>query len=122
MTSQRYTIEAHIAARPDRWITDADKEKLVASLQDIHGLWLLVPAPYKRRFEELLLPAGYVLNEIRTASKGLLFSRFPTSGSDVSNVADLVSVDTNQLMTEIHTLLETIRWAETDNDASSKAA
>jgi site-specific DNA recombinase len=119
---ERHNLDAKTNLTPDRWLTNADQDTLVASLQDVCGLWGATPTAKKRWFEELLLPTGYLLNEVRTASRGLLFSTLAASGDGESDWVHKKRPSTNQLMADIRELISIIRWAEKDDEAPQKAA
>jgi site-specific DNA recombinase len=119
---QRCTLEAKTDVPQDRWLTDTDERYLIASMQDIYGLWESTPIDFRRRFEELMLPVGYVFQKVRTAERGLLFSVFAPSRDGESNEAALVKPNLNQLMSDISKLLAIVRARHDDGEPEAEAA
>jgi site-specific DNA recombinase len=75
--------------------------EIIDPLTNLRATWnSLKPLP-RRRFDRLLLPAGFVNGKIRTAQLGLLFSTTVASGSEDSSVVPLAGEDSNPIITEI---------------------
>ena len=90
-------------------LTAADVNDLTGALTDLNVAWQVVPASAKKGFGELVLPAGFVFQRVRTAEKGLLFSTCGPSDGPLSNVVDHVRSNVNTLIAEIRRFLAIIR-------------
>jgi len=106
----------------DSWLTDTDEQELVQAFEDVYGLWEATPTPFKRGFEELMFPAGYVFREIRTADRGLLFRVFasPTGGHSSWVAPDKPAL--NRLMEDISKFLAIIRASQGRHEPQREAA
>lgn len=119
---QLHELEGRQLPHIDAWLTDADSELLVSSLQNILSIWTVASTAIRRRFEELLFPVGYVLHELRTAEKGLLFKILGPSDDSESRLGALTQPHLNQLTRELSALLAVLRESKDDHGTSSKAA
>lgn len=122
LQQRRREMEAHNTVLPDQWLTATHERVLIASMQDVHQLWQDTPSDQRRVFEELILPAGYVFKEIRTAERGLLFSVFTSFGDDTSNVMHLVKPNLNKLFNELMRFLSIIQSTRHREEPVSEAA
>ncbi|MGA2186342.1 MAG: hypothetical protein ABSH47_25280 [Bryobacteraceae bacterium] len=51
-------------------------QEIASSLIQLRGTWQTIQPPFRRRFERLLLPTGFVIDNTRTAELGGLFGLF----------------------------------------------
>ena len=119
---RRRAVEATTVIAPNQWLTKGDERELIASFQDVQRLWRATPTEQKRVFEELLLPAGYVFRELRTAERGLLFSVLTSSDGSESGLVLTTKPDLNTLYDDFQKLLGIIRSARHPEEPSSEAA
>lgn len=61
-----YALRAEEQLNDENHLTEDDARSLVESLADLDGLWRASPLAAKRAFTEVLFPAGYVYQRIRT--------------------------------------------------------
>jgi DNA invertase Pin-like site-specific DNA recombinase len=80
--------------------------EIVEPLAEIDELWGALSYPARRRFEQLLLPVGFVNGEIRTAELGLLFTTFRDFSRENSNGVPLVGKCWNRIWAEIKAFCE----------------
>lgn len=119
---QRYELQGRTLPHIDEWLTNADSEQLIDSFQDIRGIWNVATAGIRRRFEELLFPVGYVLNQLRTAEKGLLFTVLGTSQNTASRLGALTPENLNLITQQISTFVQITRSLHSETNAPRKAA
>jgi DNA invertase Pin-like site-specific DNA recombinase len=70
-------------------------------LMNLPNAWDGISADLKRRFQQIVLPAGYVFGRIGTAQKGRLFSFLGASDTLKTNLVPLEGQSWNQLAEEI---------------------
>lgn len=85
-----------------------DLDQIVKPLAALRETWHSLRAPFRRRFERLILPGGFVIGKIRTADLGLLFSLFRASMTADSSGVPLGCVPSNHIISEIHEFSEVI--------------
>jgi site-specific DNA recombinase len=78
-----------------------DLGEITEPLTQLRGTWETLGSPFRRRFERLVLPVGFVNGEIRTAELGLLFRVFRQFEDTNSHVGSLTGESWNQLLQEI---------------------
>ena len=83
-------------------------------LMHLGDTWSEIAPEYKRRFQLLLLPVGYVMGRLGTAHKGRFFSAFATSRMPQSIAVPLSGQSWNQLAEEINAFAGIIREAAPD--------
>ena len=100
-------------------LTEAEVETLAGTLSGLEATWRLGTLEAKRGFGELLFPAGYVFQRVRTAETGLLFRTIGASQGSLSDVAALARENANALKDEIFRLLVILRMgSESENKAA----
>ena len=62
----------------------ADLDAIVEPLSNLQDTWRSLQPPFRRRFERVILPSGYIFGNIRTSTLGLLFSTFGRSETGLS--------------------------------------
>ena len=70
-------------------------------LAQLKETWHVLPDPFRRRFERLVLPVGFVNGQTRTAELGLLFRALGDLAEGNSNGVPLAGARSNQLLQEI---------------------
>ena len=81
-----FDIQASCLNDNDASLTENEIGELTGVLSDLETAWRTAPVEAKRGFGQLLLPAGYVFQQVRTAETGLLFKTFEATHSVASNV------------------------------------
>ncbi len=95
-----------------------DLDEIAKPLQDLKNAWEAFPPGARRRFEHLVLPAGFENGHVRTAELGLLFRVFQPSEMANSNGVPLAGESWNRLVQEISAFAKLFRSAD-DCDAPS---
>jgi DNA invertase Pin-like site-specific DNA recombinase len=96
-----------------------EAKELSNALSDLDSIWRSTQKEAQRGFGELVLPAGYVFQKVRTAEKGLLFCTSMPSEHPESYLVRQGKNNLNQLFREIRKLLEIIRFSkETKKEAA----
>lgn len=80
---------------------EADLNRIVAPLSNVAATWESLPPAPKRRFQQLVLPVGFLAGGIGTAEVGLLFRVFQQFEQRNSHEVPLTSGSWNQLLQEI---------------------
>jgi len=80
---------------------EADLDRLAAPLSDMAAAWEGLPVAQKRRFQQYVLPVGFLAGGIGTADLGLLFRVFRQFEDTNSHVVALTGESWNQLLQEI---------------------
>jgi DNA invertase Pin-like site-specific DNA recombinase len=75
-----------------------------APLMHLADTWQAVPIKIQRRFQQCLIPSGYVFGRIGTAQKGRLLSFLESPRTEETNVGSLEGLIWNQLAEEVMTL------------------
>jgi len=70
-------------------------------LAQLKETWHVLPDPFRRRFERLVLPVGFVNGQTRTAELGLLFRALGALAGGNSNGVPLAGARSNRLLQEI---------------------
>jgi len=78
-----------------------DIEILSGPLIDLGSAWDNMATDFKRRFQHIALPAGYVFGRIGTAQKGRLFSFLEAFDTSKTGLVPLAGQSWNQLAEEI---------------------
>ena len=81
-------------------------------MSDLETAWRTIPVEAKRGFGELLFPAGYVFQQVRTAETGLLFKTFEAYDGRTSDVVPYIRENLNTLIREMRKLLALLRPIE----------
>ncbi len=84
----------------------ADLDAIVEPLSNLQDTWRSLQPPFRRRFERVILPSGYIFGNIRTSTLGLLFSTFGRSETGLSYGVPSVCTPLNRIWAEIHALAE----------------
>jgi site-specific DNA recombinase len=74
---------------------------IAARLFDLRSTWRSFPTELRPRFKRLLMPVGFVADNIRTANLGLLFSLSRQSEDSNSSLVALTGARLNQLAKEL---------------------
>jgi site-specific DNA recombinase len=80
--------------------------EITKPLSELRETWQTMPTPFRRRFNRLVVPAGFVIEETRTAELGLLFRLLGDLGLDNSHVVPPVGKSLNQLYQAIRAFAE----------------
>lgn len=83
-----------------------DLDNICAPLMHLGDAWRAVPIRFQRRFQHLMLPAGYVFGEVGTAFKGRILSFLEHSLPVDTNGVRPTGESWNQLCEEIRGLAE----------------
>ena len=76
-------------------------DRIWAPLLKLDQAWESVPVEFQRRFQQLMLPQGYVFGSVGTAQRGRLLSFFRGSNSSKSSLVPQMGQSWNQLSAEI---------------------
>lgn len=107
-----FEIQANRLNNFDESLTESEIGELAKVVSDLNATWWTVPVEAKRGFGNLLLPCGYVFQQVRTAETGLLFKTFGTYDGHKSDVVPLIKENLNVLIVDIRRLLALIRPVE----------
>jgi hypothetical protein len=108
LADQRMAFESQARQTTDLAQVRADLQQILEPLSALRATWKsLEPSP-RSRFDRLILPGGFVIGNIRTADRGLLFSTFRASAPTNSGVVAFGCVPSNRLISEIHEFREII--------------
>jgi site-specific DNA recombinase len=111
--NQRNTLESQGACRRIDITEARDKFKEIATpLIQLRETWETIQPPFRRRFERLVLPAGFLIGKTRTAELGGLFSIFQGFAQSVSMGVALPSLLSNRLIPDIIGFAEVLRGEE----------
>jgi site-specific DNA recombinase len=99
------TLESDV--KPETVLNNLDT--ICAPLMHLADAWEAVPTHFKRRFQHLILPVGYVFGRVGTAQKGRLLSFLESSLPVDTNLVPLVGESWNQLAEEISSFAEIVR-------------
>ena len=75
--------------------------EITEPLSRLRETWTALLGPFRRRFDRLILPVGFVAGESRTAELGLLFRALGDLADGNSNGVPLAGARSNQLLQEI---------------------
>ncbi len=87
-------------------------------LAELRKTWETLPDPFRRRFERLVLPVGFVNGESRTAELGLLFRTFGELQEEKTTVVPLVRKFSNRILQEIQEFSDLLRRSRTEKEAA----
>jgi hypothetical protein len=76
-------------------------EEIAMPLVELRRTWQTIHPPFRRRFERLVLPAGFVTGQTRTAELGGLFSFFRGFAQPDSSVVPPVCEFSNRIIPDI---------------------
>jgi site-specific DNA recombinase len=76
-------------------------EIISGPLLNLSAAWKAIRSPYRRRFERMVVPAGFQVGHSRTAEVGHLFSAFSSFRTDCSSLVPHSSSGSNQIILEI---------------------
>ena len=86
-----------------------DMDEIMAPLGDLRGAWEMLAGNQCRRFQQLLLPAGFVNENVGTAALGCLFGLSRALLTRESNEVPLIRKSWNQIVQEIRAFAELFR-------------
>ena len=86
-------------AKPESVLNDLDT--ICAPLMHLDEAWENVPTDFKRRFQQIAIPAGYIYGRVGTAQKGRLLSFIESPDAANTNGVPLMGQSWNQLAEEI---------------------
>jgi hypothetical protein len=112
LAEQRSALESQASRTIDAARIRADLEQITEPLSALRQTWKSLKAPFRARFDRLILPGGFVNGKIRTADLGLLFSLLRASLTDVSSVVPLGCVPSNRFLLEIQAFLDVLNGVE----------
>jgi DNA invertase Pin-like site-specific DNA recombinase len=101
LLDQRVALDSPSRRTIDANQVRVDVKEIVAPLSSLQNTWRSLHSPFRRRFERLILPGGFVIGNIRTADLGLLFSIFGASAPMKSGVVPFACTGLNPLISEI---------------------
>jgi len=122
LDQRRFALEGvrSIEGADSGWLR-RDLDEITKPLQHLRETWEALPATIRRRFEHLLLPAGFVNGKVRTAELGLLFRTFQAStGADANGVAP-TGKSWNRLVHEIAAFARLFRSPDDPDESSAEA-
>jgi site-specific DNA recombinase len=82
---QRAALEDYAKRRETPEQVKAQVARIAAPLTALAETWRSLDPPFRKRFERIVLPGGYVVRSIRTADLGRLFSLFRGSEQEMSS-------------------------------------
>jgi hypothetical protein len=112
LAEQRSALESQASHRIDVARVRADLEQIVEPLLALRKTWQSLKAPFRSRFDRLILPGGFVNGKIRTADLGLLFSVFRASSTQVSSGVPLGCASSNRFLEEIQAFLDVLNGVD----------
>lgn len=93
-------------------------DEVTKPLSALRETWRAMPTPFRRRFNRLVVPAGFVAGETRTAELGLLFRLLGELKEDNSHVVAPTGENLNRLYQAIRAFEDLFR----DSKEEKKAA
>jgi DNA invertase Pin-like site-specific DNA recombinase len=81
-------------------------DEITKPLSALSETWKTLPTPFRRRFNRLVVPAGFVIGESRTAELGLLFRLLGQLGEENSHGVPPTGKSLNRIMEEIRAFAE----------------
>jgi DNA invertase Pin-like site-specific DNA recombinase len=113
VTDQRDVLLGKVPARSVDVAEVREKfQEIAEPLIQLRQTWQTIQPPYRRRFERLLLPAGFVIGQTRTAELGGLFSFFQGFAHADSLGVPLRCLNSNRIIPEIRDFWEVFRGIE----------
>ena len=86
--------------------------EIAAPLIQLRRTWKTIQPPFRRRFERLVLPAGFVIGQTRTAELGGLFSFFQGFACTDSSVVPHRCVLSNRAIPDIKGFWQVLKGIE----------
>jgi DNA invertase Pin-like site-specific DNA recombinase len=110
---QRATLEG----KDSQQIVDVSEvrekfREIATPLVQLSRTWRTIHSPFRRRFERLLLPAGFVIGQTRTAELGSLFSVFRGFALSDSSLVPRLCVRSNRIIPDISGFWEVFNGVE----------
>lgn len=96
----------------------AELSEITMPLAKLPDTWQALQPPFRRRFERLVLPVGFVNGEIRTAELGLLFRAFGGLADGKTNEVALTGKFSNRIIEEIQAFAAVLRRSEPEEEAA----
>lgn len=90
----------------------AELDDIVEPLAALKKTWHKIQPPFRRRFERIILPGGYLIENIRTADLGLLFSSFRGLETTNSSGVPPACLPLNHFLEEIRGFSEVMNGVE----------
>ena len=117
---KRATIEiAGGQDSPSLQQVEANLDRIVAPLSNLAATWENLPLAQKRRFQQSVLPVGFVAGEIGTAELGLLFRAFRQFREENSHRGSLTGENWNRLLQEIKAFADLFDHSEDEETVAS---
>lgn len=96
-------------------------DEITAPLTHLNESWKILPDPFRRRFERILLPVGFPNGRIRTAELGLIFKVFGESVDGKLTEVALIRKFLNQIWAEIKDFSSLFRsWRDETDEAERR--
>jgi DNA invertase Pin-like site-specific DNA recombinase len=92
--------------------------EITKPLSALRETWQTMPMPFRRRFNRLVLPGGFVTGETRTAELGLLFRFLGDLGRDESHMVSPAGERLNRIIEEIRAFAELFGFAREEKKAA----
>lgn len=89
----------------------SDLDEISAPMMNLDDTWQQLPFDFQRRFQQLILPAGYSFGSIGTAQKGRIFSFISTVATKNTIEVAPAGEISNQLIDEIYRFARIIEEA-----------
>lgn len=105
----------HTGEVPDEATIAFDLEEITAPLLKLPETWERLPMQRQNRFQQVILPVGYVYRDIGTADLGRLFSTFRRSARLNATAVASSSEFWNQLIKEIRRLSELLEEGDDES-------
>jgi DNA invertase Pin-like site-specific DNA recombinase len=93
---------------------------ITTPLVKLRQTWKSIPMPHRRRFERLILPAGFVVGHSRTAQLGSLFRATKASVEPVSAVVSHAERFSNQILADIQAFWDCLKGVEVEENPSRR--
>jgi site-specific DNA recombinase len=108
-------------AMPDRFDVKqvrVELKEITRTLVDLKATWNSIPVGSQRRFNQMLLPVGFVIGESRTAELGLLFRALGGMGGTNSYEVPLTGEKLNRISEEIRAFASFFRSLQEEKKAA----
>jgi site-specific DNA recombinase len=109
---------AAMPSRVDLSQIQASLEKIILPLQQLKRTWKSIPVGFQRRFNHMVVPAGFVVGQSRTAQLGPLFSAFGQSEDTNSHEVPRAGENLNRLYQAIQAFADLFRDLEEHKKAA----
>lgn len=93
-------------------------DEITKPLSVLRETWQTMPTPFRRRFNRLVVPAGFVTGETRTAELGLLFSLLDDLREDNSHVVAPTGENLNLIYQAIRAFADLFRDLKEEKKAA----